>query len=578
MSQSRKITLGLRSSSGRRRIQIGWNATGSSLRNAIQKEMSIQEDFQVKRDVNGRPGDELKLTRTSNASTLKLKNGDVLYITPVAGTRFKADEELDVASDTASSLSATGPSTSGALNGEQNLSSLVVKEDSVDETLKKRDGRIERKKTANCQHQSMTQKCIYCTAKEPYDPEYLREQGIKFLSFHSYVRKLSHKSKYVSLEDISCQIKKGCTTHKPWPASICSTCQPPAITLNRQTYRHVDNIMFENAQIVDTFLGFWRNTGSQRLGFLYGKYEVFDDVPLGIKAVVAAIYEPPQEVSRDGIKLIPDDKEDTVEDLARSLGLQRVGWIFSDLIQDSRGTIKHFRNIDSHFLSAQECIMAGHFQSQHPNVCKLASKGSFGSKFCTVLVTGNSENQVHMEGYQVSNQCMALVRDGCLIPTKDAPELGYVRESSAQKYVPDVFFKEKDKYGNEVTKVARPLPVEYLLIDVPVSTPLEPVSTFVVSKQPFPVENRPMEGHLQDFAALASFRKQFSPDQIKDFFRDFHLLLYLATQNVSPLHDHLKPLLEAVRDKKEDGVLAFSNSEHWQTIELLLDAHNGGFQ
>ncbi len=41
----------------------------------------------------------------------------------------------------------------------------------------------------------------------------------------------------------------------------------------------------------------------------------------------------------------------------------------------------------------------------------------------------------------MSNQCMALVRDECFIPTKDAPELGYVKESSDQQYVPDVFYK-----------------------------------------------------------------------------------------------------------------------------------------
>lgn len=46
-----------------------------------------------------------------------------------------------------------------------------------------------------------------------------------------------------------------------------------------------------------------------------------------------------------------------------------------------------------------------------------------------------------MEGYAVSGQCMALVRDNCLVPTKDAPELGYVRESSDKQYVPDVFYK-----------------------------------------------------------------------------------------------------------------------------------------
>ena len=36
---------------------------------------------------------------------------------------------------------------------------------------------------------------------------------------------------------------------------------------------------------------------------------------------------------------------------------------------------------------------------------------------------------------------MALVNDDCLIPTLDAPELGYVKESTNQQYVPDVFYK-----------------------------------------------------------------------------------------------------------------------------------------
>lgn len=54
---------------------------------------------------------------------------------------------------------------------------------------------------------------------------------------------------------------------------------------------------------------------------------------------------------------------------------------------------------------------------------------------------GDAQHQVHMEGYQVSNQCQALVRDECLVPTKDAPELAYVRQSTAEKYIPDVYYK-----------------------------------------------------------------------------------------------------------------------------------------
>ena len=54
---------------------------------------------------------------------------------------------------------------------------------------------------------------------------------------------------------------------------------------------------------------------------------------------------------------------------------------------------------------------------------------------------GNMDNQVGFDGFQVSNQCMALVRDECLVPTIDEPGLGYIRESSSDQYVPDVFYK-----------------------------------------------------------------------------------------------------------------------------------------
>lgn len=148
--------------------------------------------------------------------------------------------------------------------------------------------------------------------------------------------------------------------------------------------------MFENKDLVERFLNYWRSTGHQRIGYLYGTYEIHNDVPLGIRANVVAIYEPPQESGKDSIRLMRDDKEECVESLASSLGLSRVGWIFTDLIPENiqKGTVKHLRHIDSHFLSSEECIMAGFFQSQFPNPCKYSSAGFFGSKFVTVCVTG----------------------------------------------------------------------------------------------------------------------------------------------------------------------------------------------
>ena len=186
-------------------------------------------------------------------------------------------------------------------------------------------------------------------------------------------------------------------------------------------------------------------------------------------------------------------------------------------------------------------------------------------------MAGDKDSQIHFEGYQVSNQCMSLVRDSCLVPTYDAPDLAYVKESSSAQYVPDVFYKEMDKYGNEVTSVARPLPVEYAIVDVPASMPKEPHYTFrstqvVKGKQSFPVENRldqlqvalsPLNrlppvfcfnriGNvcrqlihgrvviLQDMNTLMKYVSQFSQVQLVDAMSDFHVLVFMAAmENVT---------------------------------------------
>lgn len=52
--------------------------------------------------------------------------------------------------------------------------------------------------------------------------------------------------------------------------------------------------MFEDGAIVDRFIDGWRKSGDQKFGYLLGQYTEFTDVPLGIRVVVSAIYEPPQ--------------------------------------------------------------------------------------------------------------------------------------------------------------------------------------------------------------------------------------------------------------------------------------------
>ncbi|XP_012147507.1 nuclear protein localization 4 isoform X1 [Megachile rotundata] len=581
MSKSRQITLRVQSSEGTKRIDVHPSDTISQLFEKVYNAFELNSfGFGLYRQRNLK--DELISTRSRTVSGIGLSHGDMLYLAPLNGTEVwstpsTSNASIDISQESGSMD--TTEATNRNATTSRSIPNLSVTEDEVDEQLRKLDGKIQRKRDEKLCRHGPNGCCVHCSPLEPFDEVYLKEQNIKHLSFHSYLKKLTagaDRGKFIQLDDISCRVKTGCKDHPPWPRGICSKCQPSSITLNRQTYRHVDNVMFENPSLVERFLNYWRNTGHQRIGYLYGRYEIHTDVPLGIRAVVAAIYEPPQESTKDTIRLLPDERKALVDELARLLNLRKVGWIFTDLIADDvkKGTVKHVRNIESHFLSAQECIMAGYFQNEYPNPCRFSPSNYFGSKFVTVCVTGDDKNQVHMEGYQVSNQCMALVRDGCLVPTKDAPELGYVIESTDKQYVPDVFYKEKDSYGNEVPRLARPLPVEYLLVDVPASTPLTPQFTFYVSDNitPFPIENRLVDGQVQEFSSLCSYMQQFNQDEFLEAVSDFHLLLFIATMDMLPMKDHMTPLLEAVRSKDKEKAIEWARSEHWATVEQLISA------
>ncbi|KAK0048488.1 nuclear protein localization protein 4 [Biomphalaria pfeifferi] len=519
----------------------------------------------------------IKASRAKKLSDYQIKHGDMLFL------EFSHKSRPDSSSLPFSSEVSPRQST------ETGLASLVpdVQEDEVDRLLREEDGKIYRKRNEQLCRHGPQGKCLHCVPLEPYDQEFLSkcDPPIKFLSFHSYIRKLTggvDKGKFVNLENLSCKIKPGCKEHPPWPGGICTKCQPSAITLNRQEYRHVDNIMFENPAVADRFLNYWRFSGCQRIGILYGRYEVFKDVPLGIKARVAAIYEPPQITTVNKIELLDSPKEALVMAAAEKMGLRPIGWIFTDLVADdlSKGTVKNFRgNIDSHFLSAEECIMAADFQNKYPNPCSLSPDGHFGSKFVTVVVTGkylsDNDNQIHFEGYQVSNQCMALVRDDCFVPTKDVPQLGYIKESGNEQYVPDVFYKDKDNYGNEVIHIARPLPVEYLLVTIPAAFASDFHYTFKsnIQSESFPVENRENIGQTQEFSALTSYLERFPPNKFLEAMSDFHLLMFLATSDMLPLKDKMDILFEAVKNHDEAKAMEFMKTEEWATVQEMMFAN-----
>ncbi|CAF4100547.1 unnamed protein product [Rotaria magnacalcarata] len=222
------------------------------------------------------------------------------------------------------------------------------------------------------------------------------------------------------------------------------------------------------------------------------------------------------------------------------------------------------------------------------NKCKYSPDGYFGSKFVTAVVIGDATGQIQFEGYQVSNQCMALVRSEILLPTYDAPELGYIKETSPEQYVPDVYFKGKDCYNNEIMKIECPLPLEYLILDVSTGFPTannQMKSTFndtrSIIKTPFSIENRTRTDELQDMDTLALYLQQFAEIDVKranslpykttDILAGLHLLRYLVANDIFQFSmDQIDPLFDALRSNDLNGVTTWMESEAWQTLLQLL--------
>ena len=496
----------------------------------------------------------------SKLNSVGIKHGDMLFVLP---------------SNTASNKQKAS-SNKGLL-----VSPLLVKQDAVDDLLEKQSGVIKRGRDARfCTH-GASGMCEYCLPLQPYDPRYLEENKIKHMSFHAYLRQIMEQAKTQSVSspnfipplDIpEVVVKTPCPSksHEPFPLGICTKCQPSAITLQSQNFRMVDHIEFESPAMVDGFLQFWRSSGIQRAGVLYGRYEPYSEVPLGVKAVVACIYEPPQVGGHDSIELtLPDPDEASVDALAASMGLVRVGIIYTDLTDDGSGagTVVCKRHGDSYFLSSAECIFASRYQEKHKVASKYSPTQSFGSRFVTCVISGNTDGGIDIFSYQVSNMCSIMARENLIEASVD-PSLMRVRSSTDAQYVPEVFYKYKNEYNIMVKEAAKPtFPVEYLLVTVTHGFPSAPNPTFINTNH-FPVENRIGIGKQRDMMSAKQLLYP-PPRAIIESLSDFHLLWFIKESNILA-EDDLQFVVDVVRKRSDSMVHELGERESWNTFMLIL--------
>jgi nuclear protein localization family protein 4 len=275
---------------------------------------------------------------------------------------------------------------------------------------------------------------------------------------------------------------------------------PPPMTVNIQGYRHVDHLEYMNADELKQFVGCWQKHDmlTQRVGWMYGYYVMDPVYDEGIRAVMEAVYEPPQQSVAGAPVLLEDPQLKDADRIAAALGLERIGWVFTTLPRDQDHLTSHEM---MKIAALQEQISSDEHYTGYRKSC-----------FVTCLVKPDADNRM-TQAYMVSDQLQAMVRDGILAEPTEPSRLRY-REAAPDEVMPATLESGKD---------VKDFDCDFCLIKVNDGAPKR--SKCLLKSSAFPREQRDQVRTPADVSRFLRGQRD-QPSWVK--YADFHLLLYLS--------------------------------------------------
>ena len=215
-----------------------------------------------------------------------------------------------------------------------------------------------------------------------------------------------------------------------------------------------------------------------RCGFLFGKF--LEDG----KVQVDVMYELPQEgTDGGGFELYEDEHEERADAVAEFLGYERVGIM-----------IAHPPRAKGHLLTGAEIKFTA-----EQNIEVGADK-----PFVVVTCTLNEDGNADFQGYQVSDQCLAMVDAGALLESTD-PTKCQVHETFTA-----------------LVEMKPETAVDNAFFTVPVAVTAHDSGL----RCAFPRTNR--EGSVQTQDEIGAHLRQFASEPFVKRISDYHLLIFLC--------------------------------------------------